>query len=150
MQPFDFEKIDEKMNWSNCQIECTKVLTIDSSIVKITLSISWWVLSVCYSLSCFSAVGSVKEAHGSVISHLVSQVRIGMDLTKIVLPTFILEKRSTLEMYADFLAHADLWSSITEGTTPEVRFTFLYEQKRPLPQKSTKQLTCKMKQRFYK
>ena len=49
------------------------------------------------------------DKHGSVITHLLSQVRIGMDLTKIVLPTFILEKRSLLEMYADFLAHPDLF-----------------------------------------
>ena len=39
------------------------------------------------------------KSHGSVITHLLSQVRIGMDLTKIVLPTFILERRSLLEMY---------------------------------------------------
>ena len=37
------------------------------------------------------------------------QVRIGMDLTKIVLPTFILERRSLLEMFADFFAHPDLF-----------------------------------------
>ena len=43
--------------------------------------------------------------HGSVLTHLLSQVRIGMDLTKIVLPTFILERRSLLEMYSDFFAH---------------------------------------------
>jgi oxysterol-binding protein-related protein 9/10/11 len=49
------------------------------------------------------------ENHGSLISHLLSQLRIGMDLTKVVLPTFILEKRSLLEMYADFLAHPDLF-----------------------------------------
>jgi oxysterol-binding protein len=49
------------------------------------------------------------ENHGSVISHLISQVKIGMDLTKVVLPTFILEKRSLLEMYADFFAHSDLF-----------------------------------------
>ena len=30
-----------------------------------------------------------------------------MDLTKVVLPTFILERRSLLEMYADFFAHPD-------------------------------------------
>ena len=30
-----------------------------------------------------------------------------MDLTKITLPTFILERRSFLEMLADFLAHPD-------------------------------------------
>lgn len=49
------------------------------------------------------------ENHGSVISHLLSQVKIGMDLTKVVLPTFILERRSLLEMYADFFAHPDLF-----------------------------------------
>ena len=32
-----------------------------------------------------------------------------MDLTKVVLPTFILERRSLLEMYADFFAHPDLF-----------------------------------------
>lgn len=49
------------------------------------------------------------EGQGSVISHLISQVKIGMDLTKVVLPTFILERRSLLEMYADFFAHPDLF-----------------------------------------
>ena len=51
------------------------------------------------------------DQHGSIIKHLLSQVRIGMDLTKIVLPTFILERRSLLEMFADFLAHPDLFST---------------------------------------
>lgn len=41
------------------------------------------------------------ESHGSVVTHLLSQVKIGMDLTKVVLPTFILERRSLLEMYVD-------------------------------------------------
>lgn len=50
------------------------------------------------------------SSHGSVISHLISQVKIGMDLTKVSLPTFILERRSLLEMYADFFAHADLFA----------------------------------------
>lgn len=46
---------------------------------------------------------------GSVVTHLISQVKIGMDLTKVALPTFILERRSLLEMYADYLAHPDLF-----------------------------------------
>ncbi|XP_071852796.1 oxysterol-binding protein-related protein 9-like isoform X3 [Apostichopus japonicus] len=54
------------------------------------------------------------ESHGSVITHLLSQVRLGMDLTKVVLPTFILEKRSLLEMYADFFAHPELFSTISD------------------------------------
>ena len=49
-------------------------------------------------------------ANKSVIMHMLSQVRVGMDLTRIVLPTFILEKRSLLEMYADFLSHPDIFS----------------------------------------
>nr|CDS18214.1 oxysterol binding protein 9 [Echinococcus granulosus] len=62
------------------------------------------------------------QSEGSVISYLISQLRIGMDLTRITLPTFILEKRSTLEMYADFLAHPDLWVAIVDGKTPQARF----------------------------
>ena len=61
------------------------------------------------------------KSHGSVITHLLSQVRIGMDLTKIVLPTFILERRSLLEMYSDFFAHPDFVVQVTEAKTPEER-----------------------------
>merc|ERR1711892_773061 len=48
-------------------------------------------------------------------------VRIGMDLTKIVLPTFILERRSLLEMYADFFAHPDIFTDIAVKQTQEER-----------------------------
>jgi hypothetical protein len=61
------------------------------------------------------------ESHGSVISHLLSQVKIGMDLTKVVLPTFILERRSLLEMYADFFAHPDMFVAIADAKTPKDR-----------------------------
>lgn len=61
------------------------------------------------------------KSHGSVITHLLSQVRIGMDLTKIVLPTFILERRSLLEMYSDFFAHPDIFLEICDGKDPEER-----------------------------
>ena len=52
---------------------------------------------------------------------LTSQVRIGMDLTRIPLPTFILEKRSLLEMYAEFLAHPDIFVDIAQRPTPKDR-----------------------------
>ncbi|XP_017867376.1 PREDICTED: oxysterol-binding protein-related protein 9 isoform X2 [Drosophila arizonae] len=61
------------------------------------------------------------EAHGSMITHLLSQVKIGMDLTKVVLPTFILERRSLLEMYADYFAHPDLFIKISELDDPRDR-----------------------------
>lgn len=58
------------------------------------------------------------QQHGSVITHLLSQVRIGMDLTKVTLPTFILERRSLLEMYADFYAHPDLFKGVPDLADP--------------------------------
>ncbi|XP_032590630.1 oxysterol-binding protein-related protein 9 isoform X2 [Drosophila grimshawi] len=61
------------------------------------------------------------EAHGSMITHLLSQVKIGMDLTKVVLPTFILERRSLLEMYADYFAHPDLFLKISDFDDPRDR-----------------------------
>ncbi|NXA48316.1 OSBL9 protein, partial [Nothocercus julius] len=65
--------------------------------------------------------GESVEEHKSVIMHLLSQVRLGMDLTKVVLPTFILERRSLLEMYADFFAHPDLFVSISDQKDPKER-----------------------------
>uniref|UniRef100_H2YQU2 Oxysterol-binding protein n=1 Tax=Ciona savignyi TaxID=51511 RepID=H2YQU2_CIOSA len=65
--------------------------------------------------------GESVEEHKSVIMHLLSQVKLGMDLTKVVLPTFILERRSLLEMYADFFAHPDLFVEVGEKETAEER-----------------------------
>ncbi|KAL1416385.1 hypothetical protein MTO96_028012 [Rhipicephalus appendiculatus] len=54
------------------------------------------------------------DGQRGIFTHLLSQVYIGMDLTKVTLPTFILEKRSLLEMYADFFAHPELFVSIVD------------------------------------
>lgn len=58
----------------------------------------------------------------SIFTHLLSQVKLGMDLTRVTLPTFILERRSFLEMIADFLAHPDLFTNIPNGANPYERF----------------------------
>ncbi|GLD48579.1 oxysterol-binding protein-related protein 10-like protein, partial [Lates japonicus] len=63
----------------------------------------------------------VLDDQRSIIIHLLSQLKLGMDLTRVVLPTFILEKRSLLEMYANFMAHPDMFLSITSGCSPEER-----------------------------
>ncbi|KAL6729249.1 hypothetical protein Aduo_000323 [Ancylostoma duodenale] len=67
-------------------------------------------------------VGNVQQEHGSVLVHLLSQVSIGMDLTKVTLPTFILERRSLLEMYADFFAHPDAFIVTVDLESPQERF----------------------------
>ncbi|RDD41793.1 Oxysterol-binding protein-related protein 11 [Trichoplax sp. H2] len=67
------------------------------------------------------------EEHKSVIMHLLGQLKLGMDLTKVTLPTFILERRSLLEMYADFFAHPDLFLRIVDGLTPKERMLYVIE-----------------------
>ncbi|XP_047191098.1 oxysterol-binding protein-related protein 10-like isoform X2 [Scophthalmus maximus] len=69
----------------------------------------------------------VLDDQRSVIIHLLSQLKLGMDLTRVVLPTFILEKRSLLEMYANFMAHPDMFLSITSGRTAEERIVRFVE-----------------------
>ncbi|KAI2646513.1 Oxysterol-binding protein-related protein 10 [Labeo rohita] len=69
----------------------------------------------------------VLDDQRSIILHLLSQLKLGMDLTRVVLPTFILEKRSLLEMYANFMAHPDLFLSISTGSTPEERMVRFVE-----------------------
>ncbi|KAJ8350616.1 hypothetical protein SKAU_G00257460 [Synaphobranchus kaupii] len=71
-------------------------------------------------------LGAVEEER-SVILHLLSQLKLGMDLTRVVLPTFILEKRSLLEMYADFMLHPDLLVAVSDGAGPEERMVSFVE-----------------------
>ncbi|XP_076827766.1 oxysterol-binding protein-related protein 10 isoform X4 [Brachyhypopomus gauderio] len=69
----------------------------------------------------------VLDEQRSIILHLLSQLKLGMDLTRVVLPTFILEKRSLLEMYANFMAHPDMFLAITAGVTAEERIVRFVE-----------------------
>ncbi|XP_018344993.1 PREDICTED: oxysterol-binding protein-related protein 8 isoform X4 [Trachymyrmex septentrionalis] len=55
-------------------------------------------------------VAELQEEQKSLIWFLMKQLRPGMDLSKVVLPTFILESRSFLEKLADSYYHADLLS----------------------------------------
>ncbi|XP_064080142.1 oxysterol-binding protein-related protein 11-like isoform X2 [Macrobrachium nipponense] len=73
------------------------------------------------SLSGDGKMGEVGDGQRSVIMHIISQLRLGMDLTRVTLPTFILERRSLLEMFADFLGHPDYFIKVAEATTPEDR-----------------------------
>ncbi|XP_066158648.1 oxysterol-binding protein-related protein 8 isoform X1 [Euwallacea fornicatus] len=62
----------------------------------------------------FGEVGAqmeeLAEEHKSLIWYLVKQVRPGMDLSKVVLPTFILEPRSFLDKLSDSYYHVDILS----------------------------------------
>lgn len=64
----------------------------------------------------------LDEESGSILFSLIGQLRIGMDLHKVTLPTFVLEPRSMLERVTDFLSHPDLIFGADRLEDPEDRF----------------------------
>ncbi|XP_053058747.1 oxysterol-binding protein-related protein 5 isoform X5 [Acinonyx jubatus] len=57
-----------------------------------------------------SQVETVSEENKSLMWLLLRQLRPGMDLSRVVLPTFVLEPRSFLDKLSDYYFHADLLS----------------------------------------
>ncbi|CAM1307970.1 OSBPL10 (predicted) [Pycnogonum litorale] len=62
-----------------------------------------------------------SEDNKNTILFVLSQLKLGMDLTKVILPTFILEPKSLLEVYSDFMGHPEFFVSISDGPTPQQR-----------------------------
>ncbi|XP_046452707.1 oxysterol-binding protein-related protein 8-like isoform X1 [Daphnia pulex] len=73
----------------------------------------------------FGSTGELTEEladdNKSLIWFLVKQVRPGMDLSKVVLPTFILEPRSFLDKLSDYYYHADILSRAVLEDDPFTR-----------------------------
>ncbi|KAG5673901.1 hypothetical protein PVAND_003903 [Polypedilum vanderplanki] len=73
----------------------------------------------------FGAAGEqneeLAEENKSLLWLLVKQVRPGMDLSKVVLPTFILEPRSFLDKLSDSFYHADIISKAVLEDDPFIR-----------------------------
>lgn len=73
-----------------------------------------------------SQVETVSEENKGLIWGLLKQLRPGMDLSKVVLPTFILEPRSFLDKLSDYYYHADLLSQcVTLTSWPPVVGVFV-------------------------
>ncbi|KAF8875016.1 Oxysterol-binding protein [Mucidula mucida] len=64
----------------------------------------------------------LDDNEGSIIASLISQLRVGMDLSRVTFPTFVLEPRSMLERITDFMSHPDLIFGAENMTDPEERF----------------------------
>ncbi|CAH2065193.1 unnamed protein product, partial [Iphiclides podalirius] len=67
-------------------------------------------------------VEEVAEENKSLLWFLLKQVRPGMDLSKVVLPTFILEPRSFLDKLSDNYYHADILGQAQALEDPYQRF----------------------------
>lgn len=70
-----------------------------------------------------SHIEEVQEGNKHLLWHLIKQLRPGMDLSKVTLPTFILEPRSFLERLADYYYHSDILSDAVLIDDPVMRFT---------------------------
>ena len=68
----------------------------------------WHCVVVAVILGCYVCVSGVISSNKSMVLRIISQIRIGSDLTRFVMPIFIFEKRSLLELYAEFFAHPDI------------------------------------------
>ncbi|KKK21088.1 oxysterol-binding protein [Aspergillus rambellii] len=64
----------------------------------------------------------VEPDQGNVLTHIISQLRPGADLSRVVLPTFILEPRSMLERITNFMAHPETLLPMSEVDDPLERF----------------------------
>ncbi|KAJ7051229.1 hypothetical protein C8F01DRAFT_1176332 [Mycena amicta] len=64
----------------------------------------------------------LDEDEGSIVLSLISQLRVGMDLSRVTFPTFVLEPRSMLERITDFMSHPDLIFGADSCSDPEERF----------------------------
>jgi len=63
----------------------------------------------------------VHDSNKNFLWHIIKQLRPGMDLSKVTLPTFILEPRSFLEKLADYYYHCDILSDAVMIEDPELR-----------------------------
>uniref|UniRef100_A0AAR2J2T4 Oxysterol-binding protein n=1 Tax=Pygocentrus nattereri TaxID=42514 RepID=A0AAR2J2T4_PYGNA len=68
-----------------------------------------------------SQVETVSEENKGLIWTLLKQLRPGMDLSKVVLPTFILEPRSFLDKLSDYYYHANFLSQAVAEENPYCR-----------------------------
>lgn len=64
----------------------------------------------------------VEPDQGNVLSHIISQLRPGADLSRVTLPTFILEERSMLERITNFMAHPETLLPMPDIEDPLQRF----------------------------
>jgi len=60
----------------------------------------------------------LSDENKSIVWFLVKQVRPGMDLSRVTLPTFILEPRSFLEKISDYYYHSDFISEAVKEEGP--------------------------------
>lgn len=63
----------------------------------------------------------LEEDARSVLMQVLSQIKIGMDMTRVLIPVNFLEPRSLLEKITDFATHCDLFTNSMDPEDPVAR-----------------------------
>ncbi|RIB03952.1 hypothetical protein C2G38_1989118 [Gigaspora rosea] len=71
---------------------------------------------------CTNDTEVLDEEPRSILLGLISQLRKGMDLHRVTLPTFVLEPRSMLERITDFMSHPELILGVSKQDDKLQRF----------------------------
>src|ERR1700727_2388046 len=82
------------MSRDQIHLAATKMRQLSSSPIRATVSDTYHTKTV---FKLYRGASHADRSHHSVLSHIISQLRPGADLSRVVLPTFILEPRSMLE-----------------------------------------------------
>ncbi|EGC29466.1 hypothetical protein DICPUDRAFT_84515 [Dictyostelium purpureum] len=67
----------------------------------------------------------LEEEPKNLLISLLSELKIGVDLSRVPLPTFILEPRSLLEKFTDYMIHGDILCGICKVATPLERIQII-------------------------
>lgn len=74
-----------------------------------------------------SQSGVLKGENKSLLWSLLKQVRPGMDASRIILPTFVLEPRSFLDKFSDAFYHCDLLANAARAPRPADRILLILQ-----------------------
>ena len=63
----------------------------------------------------------IPASEGSIVGSIIAQIASGIPFSRITLPTFILETRSTIQRFTDWMQHADILRKIPDEEDPLFR-----------------------------
>ena len=105
--PEDVSLLKRCHHFRGCYVQWSCDMKI-SQLEPFTLSVWALIIIMAY---CNTSTPDGFGQNKSVVMHILSLARQGLDLTHMRLPAFILEKRSTLEMCSSFLSHPDIFAA---------------------------------------
>lgn len=81
-----------------------------------------FIFFILFFLTLYPDVDEVDDQGQNILMGIIAQLRLGSDLSRITLPTFILERKSMLERITNQMQHPDILLEAHATADPEQRF----------------------------